>query len=154
MRECPYLSNLAFVAWLSGVMTDANWLNSVFWYSWSDDGGDSSFEMAQESKKLAFDDHSVKSLLSLSFCSSLASEGWKICQIIFQWCSQSSQAYWWSRCKTSEWRRSPTHSSSRQHSSAHWKAKRLPVFVCSQHDFKSLSPLAPTNCSPIHTQHE
>lgn len=70
-----YLSNFALEAWLMGVMTVAYWLSRVFWYSWSDDGGDFSFEMAQESKKLALDDHNIRSLLSFSFCcSSLAPE--------------------------------------------------------------------------------
>lgn len=53
-------------------MTDAYCVKSEFWYSCSEDGGDCSLEIAHESKKLAFEDQSVRSLLSFSFCSSLA----------------------------------------------------------------------------------
>lgn len=71
-RILSYLSNLSFVAWVKGVIADAYWLKSEFWYSCIDDGGDCSFDIAQESKKFAFDAHKFNNLPNLSFCSSFA----------------------------------------------------------------------------------
>lgn len=72
MNDYYYLSNVAFVAWVSGVITEAYCVNKLFWYSCNDDGGERNFDMAQESKKFAFDAHSDKSFDNLSFSSSLA----------------------------------------------------------------------------------
>lgn len=97
-RQIYYLSNLAFVAWLSGVMTEAYWVKSVFWYSWSDEGGDWSLVMAHESKKLAFDDHKVNSLFSLSFCSSFAPV--KVFNVNLKWSVTRELT---NRCVTIHW---------------------------------------------------
>lgn len=73
-----YCSKLTLEAWVKGANAAAYWLSSVLWYSCKDDGGDWSFAIAQESKKLAFVDHNVSNLLNFPFWSSLASVDIKI----------------------------------------------------------------------------